>query len=205
MEGGGGFADDGHDGDAEEPQAQGPEEGAGGDGEDLQDAAVVGRAVGEGLKVLREALGHADEGEAGEGGRADADEEAGAVLAVWQAGFHQAADVVGVHHAADGEAEALEGDAGGDDGDCGSRRLVFGDDGGDSAAKHDGEGREDPRRHHRLEPVGDAGEDVGVLDYGQGDGAGAVDPEEDFEGYEVGFRRVGAEVAVQAGDDGCDG
>lgn len=145
VEGLGGRADDGDNGDAEEPETQGPEEDAGGDGQQLDDAAIFqGVGVVEQLEVFGEAFAHADEGEGCEGGGSDADEHAWSVVAVGEAGLHQSADVVGVHHEADGEAEALEGDAGADDGEGCASGLLFTDDGGDGAAEHDGEGWKDP-------------------------------------------------------------
>lgn len=89
---------------------------------------------------------------------------------------------MGVHEDTDGETEALEGQAGSEDGDTGPSRLGFCDYRGDGATEHDREGRENPGGHHGLQAVGMGGEDKGVLQYGYNERAEAIEPEEDLEG-----------------------
>lgn len=207
MERRGSFANNRNSSNAEEPETKCPEECACRDGEELQNSSVEREivAVIEEVELFWEALRHADQCKGCEGRWADADEHSGAVFAAGEARLHQAANVVRVHHEADGEAKTLEGDACCDDGDSRAWRLICGDDGGDCAAKHDGERGEDPGGHHCLQAVGVRGEDEGVLDDCYEQRAGAVDPEEDFEGLCEGGLWFVAEVFVQAADDGCDG
>ena len=200
------FAHDGNGRDDEEPKTQGPEEGTRSNGKEFHDAAVHGGllAVVEEIELFWETLGHTDQGESCESGRADADEHTGAVFAVGKARLHESSNVVRVHQEADGETQSLEGDTGGDDGDSCTRRLVAGDDGSNGTTQHDREGRENPRRHHGLQAVGVGCEDEGVLDDGHQEGAGTVDPEEHLESFGEVLMRIGAKVLVQTTDDGSN-
>ena len=197
---------DGNNRDDEEPKTKSPEEGTCGDGKEFHDPAIHSGflAVVEEVELFWEALGHTNQGESCESGRADADEHTGAVFAVGEAGLHESSNVVRVHQEADGEAQSLEGNTGGDDGNGCTRRLVAGDDGRNGTTQHDREGRENPRGHHGLQAVGMGGEDEGVLDDGHQQGAGTVDPKEHLESFGEVLMGIGAEVLVQTTDDGSN-
>lgn len=197
----GGRLDDGDDGDAEPPEAQGPEEDGDDDGNGLDDTFVEVQGAGHVAGHGGQPVGHADDGEGGKGRRPDAHEETGAVLAVRQTRLHEAADHVGVHEDGDGKAEALAGQAGDENGHGGDVGLGVGDDRGNGACQHDGEDGQNPGRHHGLQAEAVGGKDEAVLANGEEEGYGEVGPEGALDGpYK---RRVvlGNGIALGAGDD----
>lgn len=172
--------DDGDGGDAPPPEAQAPEEDARQHGH-LPNELDVNDAIPVEVERVRQPIGHADEGKAGEGRGSHIHVQARAVLPAGKTKGHETADHVRVHHERDADAEALGGEAAVHDGRGDGVGLCVGDDRGDGAGEHDGENGEDPGGHHGpdLEVVG--AEDIAVLSDGEGHGGEHVAPESDLD------------------------
>lgn len=202
-------ADHGDGGDAEPPQAKAPEGSAQHVGHYLHDGLLAharrlgGYDAAEAyVKVCGDVVGHAYHGQGSEGGRADAHEQAGAVLPVRQVTGHQSTDHVRVHHHADQHAQALADEPSHDYGDGRDGGLGARDDGGDGSRQHDGEDGQDPSGHHGLQAMGLGTKDIAVLSNGQHQGSDQVAPKHGLDEPVEGHVVVWDGISMRACDEG---
>lgn len=170
-------------GDAEEPEAQEPDEDADGGGEDAEDLDG-GLAGAEDVVVAREIVRHADDGEPRERRGPHGDEHARARVRRGEAVLDQPRHVAGVDTDGHEQAEPLGAEAGDDDGDRLARRLQARAARRDRAREHEREDRQVPRRRHVRELQLRGREQQRVLSDREHERHGEVDPEEHSVGHD---------------------